>query len=250
MEIKLAKFSGFCFGVKNAVDTAYRILEEYKDKDIPLYMLGELTHNDIVVSDLLAKGFKLINKPEEATENSLVLLRAHGVTTDVYDVLSRKNCKVIDCTCPFVSKIHKIVEKATKEGKNIIVTGTKGHPEVVGICSRAPEDKVYVISNVDEIDNIPFDIELDVEFPNTSRGEVTLDTEIDSQYIFEVNIRIFHMETGRLFVDQKIPFPDANSCGMEEKYNRYYGNYASVLKLWEQYVGNIYETFVINLIND
>lgn len=158
MEIKLAKFSGFCFGVKNAVDTAYRILEEYKEKDIPLYILGELTHNDIVVSDLLAKGFKLINMPEEATDNSLVLLRAHGVTTDVYDVLSRKNCKVIDCTCPFVSKIHKIVEKATKEGKNIIVTGTKGHPEVVGICSRAPEDKVYVISNVDEIDNIPFDI--------------------------------------------------------------------------------------------
>ncbi len=90
----------------------------------------------------------------------------------------------------------------------------------------------------------PFDIELDVEFPNTSRGEVTLDTEIDSQYIFEVNIRIFHMETGRLFVDQKIPFPDATSCGMEEKYNRYYGNYASVLKLWGQYVGNIYETLL------
>ena len=78
MIIKVAEHSGFCFGVKNAVDTAYKTVESVKDRK--LYMLGELTHNDHVVNELIQKGFILIESPEEATEGSLVLLRAHGVT--------------------------------------------------------------------------------------------------------------------------------------------------------------------------
>lgn len=90
----------------------------------------------------------------------------------------------------------------------------------------------------------PFDIAVDVEFPNTSRGEITLSTDIDIQYTFKVDIRMFHMETSSFVVDQPIPFPDATSCGMIEEYNRYYGNYESVLALWEQYVDNIYDTLL------
>ena len=91
----------------------------------------------------------------------------------------------------------------------------------------------------------PFDIELDIEFPNTYyTKDIALDTYIDLRDRFCVNIRVFHMETGRLFHEQQIPFPDGSVGGIEKEYGRYYGNYESVLKLWDQYVGNIYNTLL------
>lgn len=156
MEIKLAKLSGFCFGVKNAVDTAYDVV---KQKDKKLYMLGQITHNEIVVNELLSKGFILIDDPNEAEDGSTVLLRAHGVTRNVKEILASKNCNVIDCTCPFVEKIHKIVREQAEAGKNIIVTGAKGHPEVVGICSEAAPDRVFVVSKEEELKDVPFPLE-------------------------------------------------------------------------------------------
>ncbi len=157
MEIKVAKQAGFCFGVKNAVDTAYKTVETRKDTK--LYMLGELTHNDHVVKELIEKGFILIDSPEEATEGSFVLLRAHGVTREVKEILKARNCEVMDCTCPFVDKIHRIVREQSAKGKNVIVTGAKGHPEVVGICSEAQGVDVCVISSADEIGDIPFSLD-------------------------------------------------------------------------------------------
>ena len=166
MIIKVAEHSGFCFGVKNAVDTAYKTVESIKDRK--LFMLGELTHNEHVVNELIKKGFILIESPEEATEGSLVLLRAHGVTREIKEALACKNCEVIDCTCPFVEKIHKIVKEQSEAGKNIIVTGAKGHPEVVGICSEAPKDRVFVISSASEIESIPFPLESAVVVSQTT----------------------------------------------------------------------------------
>ena len=90
----------------------------------------------------------------------------------------------------------------------------------------------------------PFNIEIDIAFPDTSRGEIKLDTQIDSRYIFDVDIRCFHMDTGRMFHEQAIPDPDASSCGMTECYGRYCGNYDSVISFWEHYVNNIYNTFM------
>lgn len=90
----------------------------------------------------------------------------------------------------------------------------------------------------------PFNIEIDIAFPNTSRGEIKLDTQIDSQYIFDVDIRCFHMDTGRMFHEQAIPDPDASSCGMVKRFWYYCGNYESVISFWEHYVDNIYNTFM------
>lgn len=90
----------------------------------------------------------------------------------------------------------------------------------------------------------PFNIEIDIAFPYTSRGEIKLDTQIDSQYIFEVDIRCFHMDTGILFHEQAIPDPDASDCGMTMQYGYYLGNYESVISFWEHYVDNIYNTFM------
>lgn len=146
--IELAKSSGFCFGVDHAVKTAYKVLNENAGKR-DIYMLGEITHNELVVNDLLAKGMKLVHSCDEIIPGSIVVIRAHGVKPAILDALAARDCEIYNCTCPFVSKIHNIVRDADEKGQKIYITGTKGHPEVDGICGEAKSD-VCVISSEEE----------------------------------------------------------------------------------------------------
>ncbi|MBO4635509.1 MAG: 4-hydroxy-3-methylbut-2-enyl diphosphate reductase, partial [Clostridiales bacterium] len=155
MKVIRAKNSGFCFGVKTAVDTAVSLLSAKEDGK-RLIMLGELTHNENVVNELLEGGFSIVHSASEVPEGSKVIIRAHGVTPSEKAILAGKNCEIIDRTCPFVNKIHDIVRDASREGLAVIVAGTKGHPEVVGICGEAPEDMVTVISSPEEV----FDLQI------------------------------------------------------------------------------------------
>ena len=131
MEVVLAKSSGFCFGVKRAVDRVYEQLAENKK----IYKYGPIVHNDDVVADLEEKGVKVLNTKEELTEltEGSVVIRAHGVPKEIYEIMEQKNIECIDATCPFVKRIHKIVEKESAEGRRIIVIGNAKHPEVEGI---------------------------------------------------------------------------------------------------------------------
>lgn len=131
MEVVLAKSSGFCFGVKRAVDRVYEQLAENKK----IYTYGPIVHNDDVVADLEEKGVKVLNTKEELTEltEGSVVIRAHGVPKEIYEIMKQKNIECIDATCPFVKRIHKIVEKESAEGRRIIVIGNAKHPEVEGI---------------------------------------------------------------------------------------------------------------------
>ena len=131
MEVVLAKSSGFCFGVKRAVDRVYEQLAENKK----IYTYGPIVHNDDVVADLEEKGVKVLNTKEELTEltEESVVIRAHGVPKEIYEIMEQKNIECIDATCPFVKRIHKIVEKESAEGRRIIVIGNAKHPEVEGI---------------------------------------------------------------------------------------------------------------------
>ena len=131
MEVVLAKSSGFCFGVKRAVDRVYEQLAENKK----IYTYGPIVHNDDVVKDLEEKGVKVLNTKEELTEltEGSVVIRAHGVPKEIYEIMEQKNIECIDATCPFVKRIHKIVEKESTEGRHIIVIGNAKHPEVEGI---------------------------------------------------------------------------------------------------------------------
>ena len=155
MKVVRANSAGFCFGVKNAVDTAYRIAEEEKTGG-RLVMLGEIVHNDKVTSELVKKGFEIIDDAADVPEGSTVIIRAHGVAPSQKTELSSRNAKVYDCTCPFVEKIHKIVRDNASKGKKIILTGMPGHPEVEGIRGEAPEN-VTVISSASELDDIKID---------------------------------------------------------------------------------------------
>ena len=104
MEIQVGKTSGFCYGVKNAVDKTNDILEKEKNKTI--YCLGELVHNKTIINELKEKGLKFINNIEQA--DSMTIIRAHGIAKEVYEKAKKRNIDLIDLTCPSVLKIHKI----------------------------------------------------------------------------------------------------------------------------------------------
>ena len=152
MEVKLAECAGFCFGVKRAVDTVYEQIKTGKT----IYTYGPIVHNEEVVKELEEKGVRVIENKEElldmepatgaaqnnnqryAEEQELssapaVIIRAHGVPREIYDILEKKGFECVDATCPFVKKIHRIVEKESKAGKHIIIIGNPSHPEVEGI---------------------------------------------------------------------------------------------------------------------
>ena len=133
MEIKLAKTAGFCFGVKRAVDTVYKEAEKNKET---IYTFGPIIHNEQVVEDLEKNGVFVVHTIEELKalkRGTTVIVRSHGVGKQVYDLMEECGLNIVDATCPFVKKIHRIVERESKAGKRIIIIGNDRHPEVEGI---------------------------------------------------------------------------------------------------------------------
>lgn len=129
MEVKTAKSAGFCFGVKRAVEKAYEIAEERKEK---VYTYGPIIHNEEVVADLEERGISVLESEEElkALEKGCVIIRSHGVPRRIYDLIREKGLSCVDVTCPFVLKIHRIVERESRAGRHIVIIGSKDHPEV------------------------------------------------------------------------------------------------------------------------
>ena len=134
MEIILAKSAGFCPGVRRAVDMVY---EQTKEKEgiEPVYTYGPIIHNDEVVKDLEEKGVKVIHSLDELDhlEKGTVIIRSHGVSRHTCETIEAKGFHIVDATCPFVKRIHNIVEEQGKEGRDIIIIGNPEHPEVQGI---------------------------------------------------------------------------------------------------------------------
>ena len=150
MEVILAKTAGFCFGVKRAVDTVYK---EAGKKNV--YTYGPIIHNSEVVNDLKKKGVEVINSREEleALEEGTVIIRSHGVAREIYDLIHEKGLELVDATCPFVRKIHKIVEKAGNDGDQVIIVGSEHHPEVQGIKGWCTGE-VHIISDAEQFEGI------------------------------------------------------------------------------------------------
>ena len=154
MQVKVAKSAGFCFGVQRAVDTVY----EQVEKGIrPIYTYGPIIHNEVVVQDLEEKGVRVLDSKEEleALTEGTVIIRSHGVGREIYDLIQEKGLICVDATCPFVRKIHKIVERESKAGRHIIIVGNDTHPEVEGIKGWC-EGPVTVISSHEEAENLAF----------------------------------------------------------------------------------------------
>ena len=152
MEVRLAKTAGFCFGVKRAVETVYEQVKECHGKNI--YTYGPIIHNDEVVKDLRNKGVEVIRTEEELREltSGVVIIRSHGVPKRVQDILQEQGLQCVDATCPFVKKIHRIVEEESKKGKHIVIIGDANHPEVQGIKGWS-ETAVSIIKTEEEAEN-------------------------------------------------------------------------------------------------
>ena len=147
MEVVLAKTSGFCFGVRRAVDTVYEQIDQ-SEKTGAIYTYGPIIHNEEVVKDLEKKGVTVLGSKEEleALDKGSVVIRSHGVSQDIYELIENKGLVCIDATCPFVKRIHKIVEKESQNGCQIIIIGNDGHPEVEGIKGWSKTPAVVIES--------------------------------------------------------------------------------------------------------
>jgi len=156
LEVKLATTAGFCFGVKRAVDMVY----EQIGKEEPIYTYGPIIHNEEVVKELESKGVQVLNNTDDIrnVEKGTIIIRSHGITKSVYKLIEEQGLNCIDATCPFVKRIHKIVEKESAEGKKIVVIGNALHPEVEGIVSWC-QNGADVIETEEEAQNYTLNID-------------------------------------------------------------------------------------------
>ena len=129
MKVKVAETAGFCFGVKRAVDKVYELIDTAQK---PIFTLGPIIHNEGVVADLEARGVHVITEadldsPDDILQSGTIVIRSHGVGKPIYDKLKEKNISYVDVTCPFVLKIHRIVEKESLAGNHVVIIGDKDH---------------------------------------------------------------------------------------------------------------------------
>ena len=145
--LKIAKTAGFCFGVKNALNIAKTCLKKNR-----VCSLGNIINNPIVVNRLELKGLRVVNAVCEVKDFETLVIRSHGVVPTVYDEIKQRRLKFQDATCPFVKRIHKLVFKASQEGKTILIAGDCYHPEVEGIKGYC--NKYFVFANLLELRNL------------------------------------------------------------------------------------------------
>lgn len=152
MRVELAQKAGFCFGVKRAM-TAVRVQAAKTGKKVFTY--GPMIHNAQVVKRLEAAGVQVIHRPEELSgrPDAVVIIRSHGITRREKEALEQTGCEVIDGTCPFVRNIHRIVQKADAAGRQVVIIGNAGHPEVEGICGWCGDREPIVLSSREEAEN-------------------------------------------------------------------------------------------------
>ena len=153
MQGKVAETAGFCFGVERAVNQVY---DQIKNENGPIYTLGPIIHNEEVVRDLEEKGVKVLNSENEIltlTEGT-VIIRSHGVGKHIYDMLKAQGVQIVDATCPFVKKIHRIVQEQNLQGRRVIIIGDEPHPEVEGIKGWG-DARTMVVKNEEQMEKLP-----------------------------------------------------------------------------------------------
>ena len=144
MKILVAKDAGYCFGVRDAVKLAKKSGADYDE----VYMLGDIVHNEQVVSDLSKKGSKVVKNLDEIPKDKPVLFRAHGTDPETWKAAQKKKLNIIDATCPLVTEIHEEIKSLEEEGRRTIIIGDHNHDEVVGIASQVKN--AIIISSPEE----------------------------------------------------------------------------------------------------
>ncbi|HLS18117.1 MAG TPA: 4-hydroxy-3-methylbut-2-enyl diphosphate reductase [Paenalcaligenes sp.] len=147
-DITLAQPRGFCAGVDRAIDIVERALELHGK---PIYVRHEIVHNRFVVEDLRKKGAIFIKELDEAPAGAIVVFSAHGVSLAVREDAERRGLTVFDATCPLVTKVHVEVARMRRDGREVIMIGHRGHPEVAGTLGQA-DDGMYLVETVADVE--------------------------------------------------------------------------------------------------
>ena len=147
MKITLAKTAGFCFGVDRAVS----LVEQAAAGGKKAVTLGPIIHNRHVVDRFAALGVHEVASPDDVPEGSAVIIRSHGVSRAVMEALQNRQLEIIDATCPFVKRIHNIVSGAKEKGRQVIIIGTRTHPEITAVAGWC-EDPV-IFETPEELEN-------------------------------------------------------------------------------------------------
>lgn len=190
-KIMVAKTSGFCFGVNRAVETVNKLLSEGKK----VCTLGEIIHNPYVINDFEKRGVKVVNSPSEAPAGYTLVIRSHGCTKKDLEFIKENNLDFVDATCPFVKKIHKIVEANEENSHALLAAGNADHPEMIGIRSYF-NGKSYVFSSKDDLQRM---VEENIISPKNSIVMISQTTfskkewQVCTKLAFEVftNIKVY-----------------------------------------------------------
>ncbi|HMQ02321.1 MAG TPA: 4-hydroxy-3-methylbut-2-enyl diphosphate reductase [Pyrinomonadaceae bacterium] len=150
MQVLLADEYGFCFGVERAVE----MVEAAVDEGDTVRSLGPLIHNEQEMHRLSSFGVATINEPVQIRRGETAVIRAHGVTPDVQRELEEKASKVVDATCPFVTRVQRLASRAAAEGRHVVVVGNPEHPEMIGVKGYAP-DHAFIVRDESELEGLP-----------------------------------------------------------------------------------------------
>ncbi|HEV2707327.1 MAG TPA: 4-hydroxy-3-methylbut-2-enyl diphosphate reductase [Pyrinomonadaceae bacterium] len=150
MQVLLAEEYGFCFGVERAVEMVEGALSE----GATVRTLGPLIHNTQEIQRLEAEGVKTIDAPSQASSEETAVIRAHGVTPEVQRELEARAGRVIDATCPFVTKVQHLAERAARQNRDVVVVGNPDHPEMIGVKGYAPQH-AHVVRDASEVAQLP-----------------------------------------------------------------------------------------------
>lgn len=177
MRIKLANPRGFCAGVDRAIEIVNRALEVFQP---PIYVRHEVVHNKFVVEDLRERGAIFVEELDQVPDDNIVIFSAHGVSKAVRDEAERRGLKVFDATCPLVTKVHLEVVRYSNEGRECVLIGHAGHPEVEGTMGQYDErhgGHIYLVENEADVatlqvirpDRLAFVTQTTLSMDDTSR---------------------------------------------------------------------------------
>ena len=150
MQVLLANEYGFCFGVERAVD----MVEEAIQDGQTVRALGPLIHNEQEMQRLAHEGVTTISQPVQIGRGETAVIRAHGVTPEVQRELEEKAAKVVDATCPFVTRVQKLAARAAEQDRHVVIVGSPDHPEMIGVKGYAP-NHAFVIKDETEVGSLP-----------------------------------------------------------------------------------------------
>ena len=205
-EILTAANSGFCFGVKQAIEKTEEEIRRKAESSSPgrIYTWGPLIHNKTVTDGLKEKGVSILDSLENVKPEDVIIVRSHGETKEFFEKARARNCKIIDATCPFVKKIQQLAEKAHRKGKQVVIVGDRLHPEVKGINGWC-DNSAITVNSVEDAEGV-------LENHNRNLFFLVAQTTIKKELLDAV-IRVFEINNVHVEVNNTI----CNATALRQK---------------------------------